>query len=91
MSLPPVPAPYDSWNDYIETNAPALATAQSLTLQQAKASLKLLDVALPVRQAVGTPSYRQYNEFTTWAARQVIPQPTTNPDIPTALGRPWLL
>lgn len=89
MALPPTPAPYLSWNDYIETNAPALATAQSITLQQAKASLKLLDVALPVRQAIGTPSYRTYNVFTDWASRQVIPQPTTNPDIPTALGRPW--
>ena len=89
MSLPPTPPGFTNWNDYIETNAPALAAAQGLTLQQAKASLKLGDVAKPVRVAVGTPSYRVYNVFTTWAARSVIPQPTTNPDIPTALGRPW--
>jgi hypothetical protein len=89
MALPPTPSGYTNWNDYIETNAPALAAAQSLTLQQAKASLKLADVAEPVRQAVGTPSYRIYNVFTTWAARAVIPQPTLDPDVPTALGRPW--
>jgi hypothetical protein len=91
MALPPVPPTYDSWNDYIETNAPALSAAQGLTLQQAKASLKLGDVAKPVRQAVGTPSYRIYNIFTTWAARSVIPQPNPDPDVPVALGRPWRL
>jgi hypothetical protein len=79
MALPPVPAPYLSWNDYIETNAPALAVAQSLTLQQAKASLKLLLVSKPIRSAVGQPYYRQLNGFTTWAARTVLP----------TIGRPW--
>lgn len=33
MALPPVPDGYDNWNDYIETEAPALALAQGLTLQ----------------------------------------------------------
>jgi hypothetical protein len=91
MALPPVPPSYNSWNDYIETNAPALAAAQGLTLQQAKASIKLLDVAEPVRSAAGTPSFRIFNVFTTWAARRVIPQPNPNPDIYTAPGRPWRL
>jgi hypothetical protein len=81
MALPPTPGGYDNWNDYIETNAPALAVAQSLTLQQAKASLKLLDVSEPIRSAVGQPYYRQYNVFTTWADRAILP----------ALGRPWKL
>jgi hypothetical protein len=81
MALPPTPSGYDNWNDYIETNAPALAVAQSLTLQQAKASLKLLDVSEPIRSAVGQPYYRQYNVFTTWADRALLPAP----------GRPWKL
>jgi hypothetical protein len=81
MALPPTPSGYDNWNDYIETNAPALAVAQSLTLQQAKASLKLLDVSEPIRSAVGQPYYRQYNVFTTWADRALLP----------AQGRPWRL
>jgi hypothetical protein len=80
MALPPTPVGYVSWNSYIELNAPALAAAQGLTLQEAKASLKLLYVAEPVRQAVGTPSYRIYNQFTTWADRTVSP----------VIGRPWL-
>ena len=79
--LPPVPPGFNSWNQYITENAPALAAAQGLTIQQARASLKLLYVAEPVRQAVGTPSYRIYNLFTTWAARAVLPAP----------GRPWRL
>jgi hypothetical protein len=79
MALPPSPVGYDNWNDYIETNAPALALAQGITLQEAKASIKLLEVSEPVRSAVGTPSYRDYNIFTTWAARALLPSP----------GRPW--
>lgn len=81
MALPPTPVGYDNWNDYIETNAPALAVAQSITLQQAKASIKLLDVSEPIRSDVGKPYYRQYNVFTTWAARALLPAP----------GRPWRL
>jgi hypothetical protein len=81
MALPPTPIGYDNWNDYITTNAPALATAQGITLQQAKASLKLLYVSEPIRSAVGQPYYRQYNVFTTWADRAVLP----------AAGRPWKL
>jgi len=78
MALPPVPAGYDNWNDYIETNAPALVSA-SLTLQEAKAQLKLSLVSAPIRAAVGQPYYRQLNIFTTWAARSVLP----------TVGRPW--
>ena len=81
MALPAVPAGYTSWNDYIKINAPALATSQGITLQQAKASLKLLYVSKPIRGTVGQPYYRQYNKFTTWAARAVSP----------AAGRPWKL
>jgi hypothetical protein len=81
MALPPTPVGYDNWNDYITTNAPALAAAQGITLQQAKASLKLLYVSEPIRSAVGEPYYRQYNVFTTWADRAVLP----------AAGRPWKL
>lgn len=81
MALPPTPVGYDNWNDYIETNAPALAVAQSLTLQEAKASIKLLDVSEPIRSAVGEPYYREYNVFTTWADRALLPAP----------GRPWRL
>jgi hypothetical protein len=79
MALPPTPVGYDNWNDYITTNAPALVAAQGITLQQAKASLKLLYVSEPIRSAVGQPYYRQYNVFTTWADRAVLP----------AAGRPW--
>ena len=79
MALPPTPSGYNNWNQYITDNAPALMASQGLTFQQAKASIKLLDVAMPVRQDVGTPSYRIYNEFTTWADRTVSP----------TLGRPW--
>jgi hypothetical protein len=81
MALPPVPEDYDSWNDYIETEAPALAIAQGLTLQEAKASIKLLEVAEPIRSAVGEPYYREYNVFTTWAERALLPNE----------GRPWKL
>ena len=79
MSLPPTPEGYNNWNQYIADNAPELMSSQGLTFQEAKASLKLSQVAMPVRQAVGTPSYRKYNVFTTWADRTVAP--TT--------GRPW--
>jgi hypothetical protein len=79
--LPPVPSPYLSWNEYIESNAPAVASAQGITLQEAKASIKLLNVAEPVRSAVGQPYYRQYNVFTTWSARALLPE----------FGRPWKL
>ena len=79
MSLPPTPVDYDNWNSYIETNAPALAASEGINLQEAKASLKLVYVAEPVRQAVDTPSYRIYNQFTTWAERTVAP----------TIGRPW--
>ena len=48
---------------------------------EAKCALKLEDVAMPVRQAVGTPSYRIYNQFTTWDERAVSP----------TQGRPWRL
>ena len=80
MALPVVPPGYDSWNQYITVNAPALMISQGLTFQEAKASIKLLEVAMPVRQDFGTPSYRIYNEFTTWADRTVAP----------TLGRPWI-
>jgi len=79
MALPPVPGGYDSWNAYIEDNAPALAAAQGITLQEAKASLKLLDVSEPIRSAVGEPYFRDYNVFTTWAERALLP----------SQGRPW--
>lgn len=78
MALPPVPGGYISWNDYIETNAPGLVSP-GLTLQQAKAQLKLSLVSEPIRSAVGQPYFRQYNVFTTWAARSVLP----------FVGRPW--
>jgi hypothetical protein len=81
MALPPTPSGYDNWNDYIETNAPALAVSQSLTLQEAKASIKLLEVAEPIRSSVGEPYYREYNYFTTWADRALLPDQ----------GRPWKL
>ena len=79
MALPPTPSGYDNWNDYIEANAPALASSQSITLQEAKASLKLLDVSEPIRSAVSEPYYREYNVFTTWAERALLPNQ----------GRPW--
>jgi hypothetical protein len=79
MSLPPVPEGYDSWNQFIEINGAIIAAEQGLTFQEGKASAKLLYVAEPVRQAVGTPSFRIYNVFTTWAARTVSP----------TQGRPW--
>lgn len=81
MALPPIPDGYDSWNDYIETEAPALAVAQGITLQEAKASLKLLYVSRPIRSAEGQPYYRQYNVFTTWDERALLPD----------AGRPWRL
>lgn len=80
MSLPPTPDGYSNWNEYITENAPSLMVSQGLTFQEAKASLKLLDVAMPVRQDIGTPSYREYNVFTTWADRTVAP----------TVGRPWV-
>jgi hypothetical protein len=91
MALPPTPSGYDSWNEYIEEQGAIIAAAQGLTFQQGKASVKLLNVAEPVRTAVGTPSYRDYNVFTTWADRAVIPQPNPDPDIQVAPGRPWRL
>lgn len=79
MSLPPTPVGYANWNEYIEIQGAIVAAAQGLTFQEGKASVKLLDVAEPVRQAFGTPSYREYNVFTTWAERTVAPTE----------GRPW--
>lgn len=81
MALPPTPVGYDNWNAYIEANAPALAIAEGITLQEAKASIKLLEVSEPIRSDVGQPYYRIYNVFTTWAARALLPAP----------GRPWRL
>jgi hypothetical protein len=81
MALPPTPVGYDNWNDYIQTNAPALAAAQGITIQEARASIKLLEVSEPIRSAVGQPYYRIYNVFTTWADRALLPAP----------GRPWKL
>ena len=91
MALPPVPTGYDSSNQYVEEQGAIIAAAQGLTFQEGKASAKLLEVAEPVRSDVGTPSYRAYNVFTTWAAREEIPQPNPNPETPVALGRPWRL
>jgi hypothetical protein len=79
MSLPPTPTGYISWNEYITLNAPALAAEQGLTFMEAKCAIKLRDVAMPVRQAVDTPSYRIYNQFSTWDQRAVSP----------TQGRPW--
>ena len=81
MALPSVPEGFDNWNAYIKAEAPALAAAEGITLQEAKASLKLLEVSQPIRSAVGEPYFRQYNVFTTWADRAVLP----------AAGRPWKL
>lgn len=78
--LPPVPPSYLSWNEYIEDNAPALV-GPTLTLQEAKAQLKLSLVSQPIRSAAGQPYYRQYNVFTTWSARALLPD----------AGRPWKL
>ena len=91
MSLPPTPAGFSNWNEYIEVQGAIIAADQGLTFQEGKASVKLLDVAMPVRQAVGTPSYRIYNVFTDWASREVIPQPNSEPDVEVAPGRPWRL
>lgn len=81
MALPPTPSGYTNWNEYIQLNAPALALAEGLTIQQARASLKLLYVSEPIRSAIGQPYYRQYNVFTNWASRALLPLP----------GRPWRL
>ncbi len=81
MALPPVPPTYDSWNQYIEEQGAIIAAAQGLTFQEGKASAKLLYVAMPVRQDIGSPSYREYNIFVDWASRAVAP----------TQGRPWLL
>lgn len=81
MALPPTPEGYDNWNDYIETEAPALSVSEGITLQEAKASLKLLYVSEPIRSDIGEPYYREYNVFTTWADRALLPE----------LGRPWKL
>jgi hypothetical protein len=81
MALPSVPDGYDSWNDYIEQEAPALATAQDISIQEARASIKLSEVSKPIRSATGEPYFRQYNVFTTWAERAILP----------AQGRPWRL
>lgn len=89
--LPPVPPSYLSWNQYIEEQGAIVAAAQGLTFQEGKASVKLLEVAEPVRSDVGIPSYRIYNVFTDWASREVIPQPNPDPDMPVAPGRPWRL
>ncbi len=91
MALPPTPAGFSNWNEYLEVQGAIIAAAQGLTFQQGKASVKLLDVAMPVRQATGTPSYRIYNVFTDWASREVIPQPNPDPDVEVAPGRPWRL
>jgi hypothetical protein len=91
MALPPTPAGFSNWNEYISVQGAIIAAAQGLTFQEGKASVKLLDVAEPVRQAVGTPSYRIYNVFTDWASREVIPQPNPDPDVEVAPGRPWRL
>jgi len=80
MALPPTPAGYSNWNEYISVQGAIIAAAQGLTFQEGKASVKLLDVAMPERQAVGTPSYREFNIFTDWANRTVAPTE----------GRPWL-
>ena len=89
MALPPTPDGYDNWNQYIAIQGALIAADQGLTYQQGKASAKLLYVSMPSRQDLGTPSYRDYNLFTTWADRQVIPQPNLDPDTDVAPGRPW--
>lgn len=79
MSLPPVPVGYDSWNQYIAEQGAIVAAAQGLTLQQGKASVKLLSVATPGRIDPESPDFMPYNIFTTWAQRTVAPE----------IGRPW--
>ena len=79
MALPPTPSGYSNWNEYIEEQGAIVAAAQSLTLQEGKASVKLLDVATPGRTDPGSPDYMVYNIFTTWADRAVSPE----------IGRPW--
>lgn len=81
MSIPSTPPGYNNWNDYIAKNAPSLAASQGITLQQAKASIKLLQVSKPIRSAIAQPYYRQYNVFTNWSSRAILPE----------LGRPWKL
>ena len=81
MALPPVPSGYDSWNQYIEIQGAVIAAAQGLTVQQGRESVKCGEVAQPVRQALGTPSYRVYNVWINYA---------TSTHAPTE-GRPWLL
>ncbi len=79
MALPPTPMGYSNWNQYIEEQGAIVAAAQGLTLQEGKATVKLLDVATPGRIDPDSPDYMIYNVFTTWPARTV--SPTT--------GRPW--
>jgi hypothetical protein len=81
MSLPPVPAGYDSWNQFIEEQGAIIAFQQGLTFQQGKASAKLLYAAMPLRQDPSSPDFMIYNVFTTWADRTVAP----------TIGRPWRL
>lgn len=81
MALPPTPAGFTNWNQYIAINGAIIAAAQGLTLQEGKASVKLLDVASPGRTDPLSPDYMPYNIFTTWAARTVSPTE----------GRPWIL
>lgn len=81
MALPPTPPGYLNWNHYIEEQGAIIAAAQGLTFQQGKESIKCGNVAQPVRQAVGTPSYREYNVWIDYA---------TSTHAPTT-GRPWLL
>lgn len=79
MSLPPTPVGYSNWNAYIEEQGPIVAAAQGLTLQQGKASVKLLSVATPGRIDPTSTDYMIYNVFDTWANITVSPQ----------TGRPW--
>ena len=79
MALPATPSGYSNWNAYIEEQGAVIAAAQSLTLQQGKASVKLLNVASPGRTDPNSPDYMIYNVFTTWPARTVSP----------TIGRPW--
>ena len=81
MALPPTPAGYSNWNEYIEVQGAIIAAAQGLTFQEGKASVKLLDVASPGRTDPSSPDYMEYNIFTTWADRTVSPTE----------GRPWRL
>lgn len=81
MALPPTPAGYLNWNEYIEEQGAIVAAAQGLTFQQGKESIKCGLVAQPVRQAFGTPSYRIYNVWINYASSTHAPTE----------GRPWLL